>query len=184
MFLNSNIATYLITSATIDKFVVSKKQRLKNALSTKKAHSLTNHIIDGITVSFGIQNILPTTISSGGTIMARAKSAINELTGRTTGLNIFPDAPHFDRHFDIENAFTNPQTIAGVTALAYNELAKKFKVLPLKRESRLFAKKNIAVGIATGVFGEKSGLSTGAFDIITHSQTAGHGAIPVVGVSP
>jgi len=163
--------------------VVSKKQRLKNALSSKKAHSLTNHIIDGITLSFGIQNILPTTLNSTGTIMARAKSALNELTGRTTGLNIFPDAPHFERHFDIENAFTNPQTVAGVTALLYNEAAKKFKLLPLKRESRLFAKKNIAVGIATGVFGEKSGLSTTPVNIASHSLLAGHGAIPVVGAA-
>lgn len=162
---------------------LSKKARLKAALSTKKAQSLTNHIIDGITLSFGIQNILPTTIAGGGTFFERAKSAINELTGRTTGLNIFPDAPHFERHFNIENAFTNPQTVAGVTALAYNELAKRFKVLPLKRESRLFAKKNIAVGIATGVFGEPSGLSTTSFDIQTHSALAGHGAIPV-GAAP
>ena len=81
-----------------------------------------------------------------------------------------------------QNAFTNPQTIAGITALAYNEIAKKIKVLPLKRESRLFAKKNIAVGIATGVFGEPiSGSlgSTGVFDIQAHSQLAGHGAIEV-----
>jgi len=163
--------------------VVSKKQKLKNALNFKKAHSLTTHIIDGITISFGIQNILPTTLQSGGTIMARAKSGINELTGRTTGLNIFPDAPQFVRHFDIENAFTNPQTVAGITALAYNELAKKFKILPLKRESRMFAKKNIAVGIATGIFGEKSGLSTNPVDIASHSLLAGHGGIPVVGAA-
>ncbi len=163
--------------------MVSVKKRLAAALKTKKAHSLTNHIIDGITVSFGIQNILPTTISSGGTIMQRAKSAINELTGRTTGLNIFPDAPKFDRHFNIENAFTNPQTVAGVTALAYAEIAKRFKVLPLKRESRLFAKKNIAVGIATGIFGEPSGLSTGTFDIHAHSLLAGHGAVETVGAA-
>jgi len=161
--------------------VVSKKQRLKNALSFKKAHSLTNHIIDGITLSFGIQNILPTTLSSSGTIMQRAKSAINELTGRTTGLTIFTDAPRFERHFDIENAFTNPQTIAGLSALAYNMLSKKFKVLPLKRESALFAKKNIAVGIATGIFGEK-GAHTG-FDIHAHSLLTGHGAVETVGVA-
>jgi len=41
-------------------------------------------------------------------------------------------------YFNIENAFTNPQTIAGITALAYAEIAKRFKILPLKRESRLF----------------------------------------------
>ena len=150
--------------------MVSKKQRLKNLVKFNKAHGIADKIIDGITISFGIQNILPTTISSGGSIMARAKSAVNELLGRTTGLNIFPDAPQFSRHFSIENAITNPQTVAGITALVYNEIAKRFKVLPLKRESRIFAKKNIAVGIATGLFGEPSGLTQGnqSFNIQSH----------------
>ena len=153
--------------------MVSKKQRLKNLVKFNKAHGLTDKIIDGITISFGIQNILPTTISCGGSIMARAKGAINELLGRTTGLNLFPYAPQFSRHFSIENAVTNTQTVAGITALVYNEIAKRFKVLPLKRESRIFAKKNIAVGIATGLFGEPSGLTSGnqSFNIQTHATS-------------
>jgi len=166
--------------------LVSKKSRIAAALKSKKAQSLSNHIIDGITISFGIRNILPTTISSGGSFMSRGKSAINELLGRTTGLNLFPDAPQFERHFSVENALTNDQTVAGVTALIYNKISKKFNVLPLKRESARFAKKNIAVGIATGLFGEPSGssLSTGGFDIHAHSLLSGHGAIENVGVSP
>jgi len=166
--------------------MVSKKDRLKAALSTKKAQSLSNHIIDGITISFGIRNILPTTISSGGSFMERAKSAVNELFGRTTGLNFFPDAPQFERHFSVENALTNDQTVAGVTALIYNKISKKFNVLPLKRESARFAKKNIAVGIATGLFGEPSGSSLGVsgFDIHAHSLLSGHGAVEPVGISP
>jgi len=128
--------------------------------------------------------MLPTTISGSGTFMQRAKSAVNELLGRTTGLNPFPDAPQFVRHFNVENAFTNPQTTAGVLALIYNEISKKIKILPLKAESRRFAKKNIAVGIATGLFGEPSGLSTGTFDIHAHSLLSGHGAIEQVGISP
>jgi len=44
-------------------------------------------------------------------------------------------------------------------------------------------KKNIAVGIATGIFGEPSGLSTSGFDIHAHSLLSGHGAIEDVGIS-
>jgi len=151
--------------------MVSKKSKLAALLRSKKANSISNKIIDGITIAFGIQNILPTTIASGGSFFERGKSAINELLGRTTGLNIFPDAPQFSRHFSIENALTNPQTVAGVTALIYNEIAKKFKILPLKAESKRFAKKNIAVGIGTGLFGEPSGFSLGDFNIKTHKTS-------------
>jgi len=134
---------------------VSLKQRIKNAAAKRKSDGkLTNRIIDGITISFGVQNMLPTTISSGGNLMSRLKSAANELTGRTTGLNVFPDAPQFTRRFSIENAITNPQTIAGITALVYSTIGKKFKVLPLKSEAKRFAKKNIAVGFGTGLFGD------------------------------
>ncbi len=140
----------------------SLKQKLKNLASKRKSDSkLTNRIIDGITIAFGVQNILPTTLASGGSIMTRLKSAANELTGRTTGLNIFPDAPQFARHFSVENALTNPQTTAGIIALIWNEASKRIKVLPLKAESKRFAKKNIAVGIGTGLFGD------GAFSLST-----------------
>jgi len=152
--------------------MVSKLKRLKALAAKRKSDGkLTNRIIDGITVAFGVQNILPSTISSGGSIMERAKSGVNEVLGRTTGLNVFPDAPQFSRHFSVENALTNPQTTAGVTALIYNEIAKKFKILPLKSESRRFAKKNIAVGIGTGLFGEPSGLGQGNFNISTHKTS-------------
>jgi len=161
--------------------MVSKRARLKAAAQRARESSLPNKIIDGITISFGVQNMLPSTIASSGSLMTRAKTAVNELLGRTTGLNLFPDAPQFVRHFDIENALTNPQTLAGLAATVYGEVAKRFKILPLKVEARRFAKKNIAVGIATGLFGEKGALSTSGTDIQTHITQIGHGAPPVVG---
>ena len=130
----------------------SKKARLAALLRTKHANSFANRAIDAITISFGLQNIAPTSLASGGSIFERLKSIVNEIGGRTTGLNVFPDAPHFQRQFSIEGALTNQQTMAGFTALIYNQIAKKVKLLPLKAESARFAKKNIAVGIATGVF--------------------------------
>ena len=159
---------------------LSLKQKLKNAAAKRKIDSKwTNRIIDGITISFGVNNILPDTMRTGGTIIQRFKMGINEVVGRTTGNTIFPDAPSFSRRFDIENALTNPQTTAGVAALIWNQVAKKVKILPLKSESRRFAKKNIAVGIGTGLFGDKSGASltaglTGsAGNVQTNSQPLG-----------
>jgi len=163
--------------------MVSKKSRLAAAAQRARESSIPNKIIDGITISFGIQNILPSTIASTGTLGQRAKSAINEILGRTTGLNVFPDAPQFVRHFSIENAITNPQTVAGFTAAVYGMIAKQFKILPLKAEARRFAKKNIAVGIGTGLFGEPSGISTTPFNIQTHITEIGHGAPSVVGAA-
>jgi len=140
---------------------VSLKQKLKNLAARKKSDSkLTNRIIDGITIAFGVQNILPTTIRSSGNIMTRLKTGVNEIFGRTTGLNVFPDAPQFARVFSIENALTNPQTLAGISALIYREAAKKIKFLPLKSEAARFGKKNLAVGIGTGLFSDGSGLAT------------------------
>jgi len=132
--------------------MVSKKSRLAALLRKKNANSIPNRIIDVITVSFGLQNIAPVSLASGGDIMTRLKTFVNEIGGRTTGLNLFSDAPKFQQQFSIEGALTNQQTISGVIALAYNELSKRVKILPLKAESRKFAKKNIAVGIGTGLF--------------------------------
>jgi len=149
--------------------MVTKKQRL--AALAKKAHdsSLPNRIIDVITVSFGLQNIAPTSLASGGDIFTRLKSFINEIGGRTTGLNVFNDVPKFEQQFSIEGALTNQQTIAGVIALLYNMASKKVKILPLKAESRRFAKKNIAVGIGTGLF-NKNPIRFGLFSNINSSS--------------
>ena len=130
----------------------SKKARLAALVRSKNANKLSNRIIDVVTISFGLQNIAPTALSSGGDMMTRIKTFINEIGGRTTGLNLFNDVDKFAQTFSIEGALTNQQTIAGIIALGYNELSKKVKILPLKAESRRFAKKNIAVGIGTGLF--------------------------------
>jgi len=118
----------------------------------RNANKLSNRIIDVITISFGLQNIAPVSLASGGDLMTRIKTFVNEIGGRTTGLNLFNDAPKFSQTFSIEGALTNQQTVSGIIALFYNELTKKVKILPLKAESKRFAIKNISVGIGTGLF--------------------------------
>jgi len=161
--------------------MVSKRQRLANAARSKAKGSLPNRIIDVITISFGLQNIAPTSLASTGDLFTRLKTFINEIGGRTTGLNLFHDAPKFQQQFSIEGALSNQQTIAGFVALGYNMLTKYVKILPLKAESRKFAKKNIAVGIGTGLFnanpirfGFGGGATTGSSGVsITNPINAG-----------
>jgi len=136
--------------------MVSKKQRLANLRATAQKHSIPNRIIDAITISFGLQNIAPDSLRSGGSIFERIKMFVNEIGGRTTGLNLFPDTTQFHQQFSIEGALTNQQTVAGIIAMIYSEAGKRFKILPLKTEARRFAKKNIAVGIGTGLFNENA----------------------------
>jgi len=138
--------------------MASKKQRLAALASKRLSNSkIQNRIIDVITIAFGAQNIVGDSLAAGGTIGVRFKNIVNEALGRTTGLNPFPDAPlQFQQTFNIEGII-NPQTTAGVAALIYSALTKFIPQLPLKAESRRFAKKNIAVGIGTGVFRSPSG---------------------------
>jgi len=132
--------------------MASKKQRLAALAKSASNKKIQNRIIDVITIAFGAQNIVGDSLAAGGTINVRFKNIINELLGRTTGLNPFPDAPlQFTQTFNIEGII-NPQTTAGVAALIYNAVTKFVPQLPLKAESRRFAKKNIAVGIGTGLF--------------------------------
>jgi len=138
--------------------MASKRARLK-ALASKRLNNskIQNRIIDVITIAFGAQNIVGDSLAAGGTIGIRFKNIVNEALGRTTGLNPFPDAPlQFQQTFNIEGII-NPQTTAGVAALIYSALTKFIPQLPLKAESRRFAKKNIAVGIGTGLFRSPAG---------------------------
>lgn len=140
--------------------MATKKQRLAALAKSKSGQKIQNRIIDAITIAFGAQNIVGDSLAAGGTINVRFKNIINELLGRTTGLNPFPDAPlQFQQTFNIEGII-NPQTTAGVAALIYSAITKFVPQLPLKAESRRFAKKNIAVGIGTGIFRSPSGASS------------------------
>lgn len=153
----------------------SKLQRLKALASKRKTNAKwSNRIIDGITISFGVNNILPTTLRTGGNFMTRIKTGINEVVGRTTGASVFPDAPQFSRVFNIANAFSNPQTTAALAALGYNIATKYVKILPLKAESRRFFKQNFAVGIGTGLFGD-SGNNTPAAISLSGGQSQSQG---------
>jgi len=81
-------------------------------------NKLSNRIIDAITISFGVQNIIPDTLAANTGFIERGKSLVNELLGRTTGLNIFHDGtPEFKQQFSIEGALSNQQTVAGFIAL-------------------------------------------------------------------
>jgi len=111
----------------------------------------SNAIIDGITISFGLNNIAGDALASGGTVFEKIANTINAITGRTTGVNLIPGAQKYEQVFN-PSGIVNNQTISAAIAYGYNELAKYVKVLPLKAESRKFARKNLAVGIATGLF--------------------------------
>lgn len=150
---------------------MTKLQKLRAAANKRKINSKwSNRIIDGITISFGVNNIMPTTLRTGGNFMTRIKTGINEVVGRTTGASVFPDAPQFARVFNVENAFTNPQTTAALAALGYNIATRYIKILPLKAESRRFFKNNFAVGIGTGLFGDSGNNQAAQFSLAGNSQ--------------
>jgi len=151
--------------------MASKKQRLAALAKSASNKKIQNRIIDAITIAFGAQNIVGDSLAAGGTIQVRFKNIVNELLGRTTGLNPFPDAPlQFTQTFNIEGII-NPQTTAGVAALIYNSITKFVPQLPLKAESRRFAKKNIAVGIGTGLFRSPSSGTTSILSATTSTSS-------------
>jgi len=165
--------------------LATKKARLA-ALHKRleEKHNIPDRIIDAITISFGLQNIAPDTLRSNKPIFERLQMLANEILGRTTGANPFPKQPQFHQQFSIEGALTNQQTVSGVIAALYNEASKRVKWLPLSRESRRFAKKNISVGMATGLFNANAqrfgfGAITGqtsSFEVPVGTQTPTVGA--------
>jgi len=136
---------------------------------SRNKNKIQNRIIGAITISFGAQNLIGNSLAAGGDITTRFKNIANEALGKTTGLNLFPDGMQFKQTFN-PAGIVNPQTTAGVAALLYNFATKFIPQLPLKAESKRFAKKNIAVGIGTGIFNSGSsgfGLNT---NLITQSN--------------
>jgi len=127
--------------------VAKKKKNHKEG----KFKRITNLLIDGITISFGLNNIAGDALQSGGTVFEKLANTLNAITGRTTGVNLIPSAEHYDQVFN-PAGIVNNQTISAAISFAYHELTKHIKILPLKAESRKFARKNLAVGIATGLF--------------------------------
>lgn len=127
------------------------KKGKNNNNHQSKWKKASNLIIDGITISFGLNNIAGDALASGGTVFEKIANTINAITGRTTGVNLIPSATKYEQVFN-PSGIVNNQTISAAIAYGYNELAKYIKVLPLKAESRKFARKNLAVGIATGLF--------------------------------
>jgi len=130
---------------------VAKNGKKNGNGKESKWKKASNLIIDGITISFGLQNIAGDALSSGGTIFEKVANTINAITGRTTGVNLIPGAQTYEKVFNPSGAVNN-QTISAAIAYGYTEVAKYLKILPLKAEARKFARKNLAVGIATGIF--------------------------------
>jgi len=160
--------------------MASKRQRLKQLAKKRLNNSkIQNRIIDAITISFGAQNLIGNSLAAGGDLSTRFKNIVNEALGKTTGLNLFPDAMQFQQTFNPAGV-VNPQTTAGVAALIYNFATKFVPQLPLKAESRRFAKKNIAVGIATGIFNTGSS----GFGINTNLITSSNPVTSDIGIVP
>lgn len=140
----------------------------------------SNIIIDGITISFGLQNIAGDALASGGTVFEKLANTINAISGRTTGVQLIPSAQRYEKVFN-PSGIVNNQTISAVLAYGYNALTGYIKVLPLKSESRKFARKNLAVGIATGIFSPNppndmtNNLSGGGLAITNSSLPIGQG---------
>jgi len=149
------------------------------ALKSRKGQGIANGIITAITISLGLQNIAPDSLRSGGSFITRFKNFVNEVGGRVTGVNLFPDAPHYAQQFSIEGALTNQQTVMGAIALFYAHVAKGRSWAPLKREARKFGTANVTVGVGTGLFNPNAqrfnfgGLSGNQSGVISLPNSSG-----------